>query len=223
MKKKNTTIKTYKGFDKDMKCRGFQYEVGKTYETKDKPVRCTSHGFHSCENPFDVWDYYNVSDSRFAECEVSGNIDKDSSDSKIASSKIEIKLELNLKSMIEAGIKFLFSKTIFKYKDTKLNNNRDYAQIGSSGYYAKIGSEGYSAKIGSSGDYAQIGSEGEKSVVSAIGHNSKVKAKKDSWITLAEYDNQGIIKCVKSAKIDGKKLKADTWYKLKNGKFVKTK
>lgn len=80
---KKGTIKTYKGFNKDMKCRGFQYEVGKSYETKDEPVRCTENGFHSCENPIDVFGYYPPGDSVFAECESSGNIDTDNSDSKI--------------------------------------------------------------------------------------------------------------------------------------------
>ena len=94
------------------------------------------------------------------------------------------------------------------------------AQIGSSGDYAQIGSSGYSAKIGSSGDYAQIESEGNNAVVAAIGINSKIKAKKGSWITLAEYDEDMKPVCVRSAQIDGKSLKEDVFYQLKGGGFV---
>ena len=125
----------------------------------------------------------------------------------------------------------------------KIGSSGDSAQIGSSGYSAKIGSSGYSAQIGSSGDSAQIGSSGysakigssgnsaqidssgEDSVICCAGNGSAVKAKAGSWITLAEWeysDEKGryIPHCVKTEYVDGEKIKADTWYRLKNGKFV---
>ena len=113
--------------------------------------------------------------------------------------------------------------------DTKIGSSGDGAQIGSSGYGAKIGSSGYGAKIGSSGDGAQIGSsgylakiesEGNNAVVAAIGIDSKIKAKKGSWITLAEYGEDLKPVCVRSAQIDGKSLKEDVFYQLKGGEFV---
>ena len=102
------------------------------------------------------------------------------------------------------------------------------AKIGSSGDYAKIGSSGYSAQIGSSGDYAQITSEGEDSVICCSGHNSIVRAKKGSWITLSEWEksfekDRWIPKCVKTKFVDGEIIKADTFYRLENGKFVEVK
>ena len=107
----------------------------------------------------------------------------------------------------------------------KIGSSGDYAQIGSSGYSAKIGSSGYSAQIGSSGYYAKIESTGEDSVICCAGHNSVVKAKKGSWITLAEWkrdDSKGryVPVCVKTEFVDGENIKADTWYCLKNGEFV---
>ena len=111
----------------------------------------------------------------------------------------------------------------------KIGSSGDDAQIGSSGYLAKIGSSGYGAKIGSSGDLAQIGSsgdlakiesEGNNAVVAAIGIDSKIKAKKGSWITLAEYGEDLKPVCVRSAQIDGKSLKEDVFYQLKGGEFV---
>ena len=116
----------------------------------------------------------------------------------------------------------------------KIGSSGDYAQIGSSGDSAQIGSSGYSAQIGSSGDYAKIGSSGdyaqiestgEDSVICCAGHDSMVKAKKGSWITLAEWEKseekgRWIPKCVKTEFVDGERIKADTFYKLIDGKFV---
>ena len=113
--------------------------------------------------------------------------------------------------------------------DAQIGSSGDGAQIGSSGYLAKIGSSGYGAQIGSSGDLAQIGSsgdlakiesEGNNAVVAAIGIDSKIKAKKGSWITLAEYGEDLKPVCVRSAQIDGKSLKEDVFYQLKGGEFV---
>ena len=107
----------------------------------------------------------------------------------------------------------------------KIGNSGDYAKIGSSGNSAKIGSSGNSAKIGSSGNYAQINSTGEDSVICCAGSGSVVKAKAGSWITLAEWeysDEKGrfVPRYVKTEYVDGEKIKADTWYCLKNGEFV---
>ena len=102
----------------------------------------------------------------------------------------------------------------------KIGSSGYGAQIGSSGDDAKIGSSGDLAKIGSSGDGAKIKSEGNNAVVAAIGIDSKIKAKKGSWITLAEYDEDLKPVCVRSAQIDGKSLKEDVFYQLKGGEFV---
>ncbi|WP_370797574.1 A1S_2505 family phage non-structural protein [Alistipes putredinis] len=102
----------------------------------------------------------------------------------------------------------------------KIGSSGDGAQIGSSGYGAQIGSSGDDTKIGSSGDLAKIESEGNNAVVAAIGIDSKIKAKKGSWITLAEYGEDLKPVCVRSAQIDGKSLKEDVFYQLKGGEFV---
>ena len=107
----------------------------------------------------------------------------------------------------------------------QIGSSGDFAQIGSSGNFAKIGSSGNSAQIGSSGDYAQIDISGNDSVGAAIGIGGVIKGAVGNWITLAEwvYDDdkqRRIPVCVKSAQIDGKIIKADTWYKLADGEFV---
>ena len=110
----------------------------------------------------------------------------------------------------------------------KIGSSGNSAKIGSSGNYAKIGSSGNSAQIGSSGNYAQIVSEGKYSVICCAGHNSKARAKKGSWITLAEWEyddklNAEIPKCVKTVQVDGETIKEDTFYKLLDGEFVEVK
>ena len=210
-------IIAYKGFDKNLKCRGFQYEVGKEYEM-DGDIKCCERGFHACESPLEVFDHYDMLNSRFAEVEQSGEIDKEEDTTKVCSSRIKVKAELKLADIINLGVEWIKDVTspAKLKKETDLNDNcnnsaqigssgyyaqigssGDYAQIGSSGYSAKIGSSGYYAQIGSSGDYAQIGSSrdyakiestGNHSVVMAAGNNSIAKAKIGSWITLAEWD-----------------------------------
>ena len=110
----------------------------------------------------------------------------------------------------------------------KIGSSGNYAQIGSSGNSAQIGSSGNSAQIGSSGDSAQIDSTGEDSVICCAGHGSVVKAKAGSWITLAEWEYSNkkdrlVPRCVKTEYVDGETIKADTWYRLKNGEFVEVK
>ena len=170
----NKTLIAYKGFDKDMKCRGFQYEVGKEYET-DKAKACES-GFHACENPFDVLDYYNDIEGKYCIVEQSGEIDKE--DRKQASTKIKIKAEIGFVGLFKAGIEWL--KTVTKPCDMTVNNSGYSAQIGSSGYSAKIGSSGYSAKIGSSGDSAKIGSSGDYAQIGSSGDSAKIGSSGDS-------------------------------------------
>ena len=107
----------------------------------------------------------------------------------------------------------------------QIGSSGNYAQIGSSGYYAQIGSSGNSAQIGSSGNYAQINSTGEDAVIMCAGRKSKAKGKKGSWITLAEWvkdEEKGryVPICVKTERVDGEKIKEDTYYTLKNGEFV---
>ena len=119
MSKKDNIIRGFKGFDKDLKCRGFQYEIGKDYE-QEGIVKCCERGFHFCENPFDVFRYYSPSDSRYCEVECDGNADKANDDSKVASSHIHISAEIGLNGLIKAGVKFILDKV--KCKDAKSTN-----------------------------------------------------------------------------------------------------
>ena len=210
-------IITYKGFDKDFKCRGFQYEVGNTYETDDD-IACCNRGFHACESPMEVFDYYDMLTSRFAEVEQSGKIDKEAASTKTCSSRIKIKAELKLADIINLGVEWL--KEITSPSKIEANNTSN------DGDSAKIGSSGDFAQIGSSGDSAKIGSSGQDSVIMCAGHDSKAKAAIGSWITLAEWKRiEDVWKpiCVKTEQVDGKRIKADAYYRLIDGKFEEVK
>ena len=208
-------IIAYKGFDKELKCRGFQYEVGKEYEMSGR-IACCERGFHACESPLEVFDHYDMLNSRFAEVEQSGEINKEENSTKVCSSRIKVKAELKLADIINLGVEWIkdITSPAKLKKETDLNDNgNNSAQIGSSGDYAQIGS---------SGDYAKIESTGNHSVVMAAGNNSIAKAKIGSWITLAEWnyvDDVWTPICVKTEKVDGERIKADTFYKLVNGEF----
>ena len=177
-------IKSYKGFDKNLKCRDFQYEIGKEYEM-DGEIKVCNRGFHACESPFDVFDHYTMIDSRFCEVEQDGNISKEDRGTKICSSKIKIKAELKLADMIYLGVEWLKEITSpEKIKTSIKDNSSGYgakigssgygAKIGSSGNDAKIGSSGNDAKIGSSGNYAQIGSSGNDAQIGSSGNDAKI-------------------------------------------------
>ena len=246
---KEKTIKAYKGFNPDLTCRGYQYEVGESYELPETDVKVCEGGFHACESPLEVLDHYFFCEegkmARFCEVEQSGKLDREENTTKIASSKIKIKAELKFADLIKLGVEWLKEKTMSSnIEDSNLSDkgihkqnvgsSGDSAKIGSSGGSAKIGSSGGSAKIGSSGDYAQIGSSGdyaqinstgEDSVICCAGHGSMAKAKQGSWITLAEWaynrlNGRYVPKCVKTEFVDGERIKEDTWYHLVDGEFV---
>ena len=195
-------IVAYKGFDENLRCGGFQYEIGKEYEQKDE-IKCCSKGFHACTNPFDVLNYYDANGkNRFCEVEQSGTIETDNSDTKQASSKIKIKAEIGMSGLFKAGIEWIKEKT------NPVTIIEDAEKIGTV----------------LSGDSAQINSTGKYAVICCAGDNSMVKAKIGSWITLAEWDYSEEKKCpvpvcVKTEYVDGKRIKADTWYNLVNGEF----
>ena len=208
----------FKAYDPGLVCRGYQYEEGKTYKKNGHGV-CVGGVTHYCVNPFDVLNYYPLvrEDGKFSEFTTVEAIDEPVTDDgqKFATSTIKIGVKLGFAGFVKACIDFVYEKTIKNMPSDKVDT----------GNSAQIGSSGNSAKIGSSGDSAQIDISGNDSVGAAIGIDGVIKGAVGNWITLAEwvYDNDKqhhIPVCVKSAQIDGKIIKADTWYKLSGGEFV---
>ena len=224
--------KGYKIFEKDMTCRGKQYAEFTEY-TEDKAEMCNC-GMHFCQNPMDVLDYYDLLDD---ECnvrpiaEVYGE-DVETDGVKSVTKRLRVGVKFSLGSWIKACIEFLFekSKTSVESDDrdiqssndkyAKLAASGDGAKLAASGYGAKLAASGYGAKLAASGDGAKLAASGENSIVCAIGINSTAKASLGSWITLAEFNEKGIVKLVKTEQVDGEKIKADTFYRLQDGEFV---
>ena len=203
-------MKCFKGFDKDLKCRDFQYEIGKEY-TEEKADICNC-GFHACEFPMDVFGYYPPSDSRYCEVELEANNQKSSDDSKRVGKKISVKAEIGIAGIIKAGVEYI--KEQVNWEDDKATNTGDQSAATNTGYQSAATNTGYrSAAI----------VEGKESIALATGIDSKAKGKIGCFIVLAEWkeiDNEYHIVDVKSAKVDGKNIKEDTFYTLKDGKFV---
>ena len=202
-------MKCYKGFDKDLKCRDFQYEIGKEYE--EERAKICDTGFHACENPLDVFGYYAPSDSRYCEVELDAN-DQKSDDSKRVGKKISIKAEIGIAGIIKAGVEYI--KDQVNWDDDKKSNTGDWSAATNTGDRSAATN---------TGNRSAATVEGKESVAMAIGRNSKAKGSLGCFIVLAEYKKLGReyhIVDVKSAKVDGKKIKPDTFYKLINGEFV---
>ena len=199
-------MKTYKGFDKDLKCRDFQFEIGKEYE-EEKAEAC-SCGFHACEFPLDVLTYYAPADSRYCEVEQSGEISKHTDDSKVASTKIKIGAEIGLKGLIKATFEYV------KERCTTNKIGEDNTALTGGDWSALTGGD-RSALTG--GDWSAL-TGGDWSVVYG-GEGAKVRAKKGSVLALQYWEN-GEFKGIKFKEVDGVKIKEDTYYELKNGKFV---
>ena len=169
-------MKGYKGFNKDMTCRGMQYEEGKIYKMEEEP-KCCEKGYHFCENPLDTLDYYDLCDSAFAEVEAIGDINRpkeeERQDSKIATNKIKIGAKLDLTGFIKASIDFLWEKC--KIKDKK----QDEDVQASSGYNSQLASSGDYSQLASSGDNSQLASSGDNSKLASSGYNSKLASSGD--------------------------------------------
>ena len=213
----------YKGFDKDLKCRGFQYEVGKEYEENE--VKVCEKGFHACEYPLDVFSYYPPADSRYCEVEQSGELSKDGGDSKIASSKIKIGAEIGLSGLIRAGVKFILEKVDFK--NAKESNTGDRSAATNTGDRSAATNTGYQSAATNTGYQSAATVEGKNSVAIATGLQSKAKASLGSAIVVVERGewngNSYPLKAICSAIVDGEKIKADTFYTVKDGVFVEAK
>ena len=262
-------IHAYKGFDKDLKCRGFAYEIGKDYK-QDGDIKCCENGFHACEFPLDVFRYYTPGEnSRYCTVTQSGVTDKEVGDSKVASSKIHIETEIGLDGIIKAGVKFILDKVNWKNQKesntgdySAATNTGDFSSATNTGDYSAATNTGYQSAATNTGDRSAATNTGNGSAATNTGYRSaatntgeysaatntgyrsaaKVSGKesiaivtgKDSkaagdlgdWIVLTErglWNGETYpIKEVKAFKVDGEKIKADTFYELVNGEPVES-
>ena len=216
-------MKMYKGFDKNLKCRDFQYEIGKTY-TEDKAELCEV-GFHACEHPLDCLNYYEPGESRYCEVDLDDVTDEHRDDSKRVGKKITVQGEIGIAGMVKAavniGIEEAKSKTTGDRAHAATNGYRAHAAT--NGDWAHAATNGDWAHAATNGDWAHASVSGKESIASALGIDGKAEGALGCWIVCAEWENKTEgwhIKCVKAAAVDGEKIKADTWYMLQDGEFV---
>ena len=234
-------MKMYKGFDKNLKCRDFQYEIGKTY-TEDKAELCEV-GFHACEHPLDCLNYYAPGESRYCDVDLDDVTDEHRGDSKRVGKKITVQGEIGIAGLVKAavniGIENAKSKTTGDWAHAATTGygahaaatgegahaatTGNWAHAATTGDWAHAATTGYGAHAATTGEGAHAEVSGKESIASALGIKGKAKGALGCWIVCAEWENKTEgwhIKCVKAAAVDGENIKADTWYMLKDGEFV---
>ena len=233
-------MKAYKGFNKDMTCRGFQYEIGKAYET-DAADLC-SIGFHACENPLDCFGHYAPATSRYCEVEIEDNGQRSPEDSKVVGKKIKIGAELSTEQICKLHFEYVRSRC--DPAKTNAAGDRESASAGergsaSAGWYGSASAgDGGSASAGkfgsasageygsaSAGDYGVSASRGsssagENGVAAARGKHAKVRGGIGSVLVVCveKKDSYDIAEW-KAAVVDGERIRPDTWYTVENGEF----
>ena len=248
-------MKGYKGFDRDLKCRGFQYEIGKTFTHQGEVSLCNS-GLHFCENALRVLDFYDPT-QRFAEVEAEDVVTETASDSKRVAKTIHIKDEISLSSLIQCGVKFILDKVDFA--NAKESNTGDNSAATNTGYSSAATNTGDNSVATNTGERSAATNTGDNSVATNTGNRSAATNTGDNsaatntgersaatntgkdgtaisigiegrasgsignFLVLAEWEFKNSVWkriAMGLAKVDGKKIKADTFYVLKNGKFI---
>ena len=208
-------IITYKGMDSKMQCRGMQYAVGKEFSV-DGDIECCGNGLHACERPLDVFGYYAPgTGARYFRVEQSGDMARDGSDSKVASRKMRVDAEIGIPGLAKAHIEYVKAHITTEHTDPECATAGDYgaATAGDSGaatagYYGAATSRG-SASVGANG------------IACARGNNVRVKGGLGAILVIAEEQPTDYnIAHWKAVEVDGETVKADTWYRLVDGKLV---
>ena len=243
-------MKAYKGFDKDLKCRGFQYESGKEYE--EEKAKLCERGAHACENPLDTFRYYRPGESRYCEVELEDNGDRSGIDTKVCGKRIRIGAEIGVKGVIQAGVRFVFDKcesATENHASGDLGNaaasgwRGNAAASGRRGNAAASGWRGNAAASGRSGNAAASGwrgnaaASGERGTAVATGEQGSSSANGEQCLAVAwgkdsrakgklgtwlvvTEYDSGMILNAKLVQVDGLTVKEETWYTLKNGEMV---
>ncbi|EHZ3473495.1 hypothetical protein K5T60_001937 [Salmonella enterica] len=212
-------IVTFKGFNKDLKCRDFQFKIGKTFHHDGKVEACGS-GFHACECPFDVFSYYPPAESRYAETISFGVIDREEiGDTKIASASITIKAELTLPQFIQRGIEWIWSK-IDKSLEQQIMTGYQSAAT-NTGDWSAATNTGYQSAATNTGDWSAAEVSGSQSVAASLGIEGKARASEGGAIVLCYRDEDGELIHIRASKVGENGIMPDIWYQLnEDGEFV---
>ncbi|EKB7283694.1 hypothetical protein OOY42_001495 [Salmonella enterica subsp. enterica serovar Kentucky] len=212
-------IVTFKGFNKDLTCRDFQFAIGETFHHDGKVEACGS-GFHACECPFDVFSYYPPAESRYAETISFGVIDREEEgDTKIASASITIKSELTLPQFIQRGIEWIWSK-IDKSLEQQIMTG-DWSAATNTGYRSAATNTGDWSAATNTGDWSAAEVSGSQSVAASLGIEGKARASEGGAIVLCYRDEDGELIHIRASKVGENGIMPDIWYQLnEDGEFV---
>ena len=211
-------MKCFKGFDKDLRCKDFKYEVGKEYETERAEI--CEEGFHACEFPLDVLRYYDPADSRFCEVELAAN-EQTHDDSKRVGKKIKIGAEIGLSGLIKAGVKFILEKADFE--NDNATNTGDWSAATNTGNWSAATNTGDWSAATNTGNWSAATVEGKESIAIVTGNGSKARGKRGCWLVLTERDKGNHVLGVQAVKVDGETIKEDVFYTLSGGKVTEVK
>ncbi|ELW5673395.1 hypothetical protein QL542_005257 [Salmonella enterica] len=212
-------IVTFKGFNKDLTCRDFQFAIGETFHHDGKVEACGS-GFHACECPFDVFSYYPPAESRYAETISFGVIDREEEgDTKIASASITIKSELTLPQFIQRGIEWIWSK-IDKSLEQQIMTG-DWSAATNTGNRSAATNTGNRSAATNTGDWSAAEVSGSQSVAASLGIEGKARASEGGAIVLCYRDEDGELIHIRASKVGENGIMPDIWYQLnEDGEFV---
>ena len=199
----------YKGTDKDMKCRGFQFDLGK--ECEEEKAKLCRKGFHGCEYPLDVFSYYAPADSRFFVADLDGVTDETGGDdTKRVGTKIKLKAEIGIPGIVKAAVEYIKEKA-----ESSNNQTGDCSAATNTGNYSAATNTGYCSA-------ATV--DGKESIAIVTGADSKASGAIGCWLVLTERGNWNgdtcPIKEVRAVKVDGEIIKPGVFYKLENGEVV---
>ncbi|HFW4673533.1 TPA: hypothetical protein ACIBR3_000084 [Salmonella enterica subsp. enterica serovar Orion] len=239
-------IVTFKGFNKDLKCRGFQFAIGETFHHDGKVEACGS-GFHACECPFDVFSYYPPAESRYAETISFGVTDREEEgDTKIASASITIKAELTLPQFIQRGIEWIWSKIDKSLEQQIMSGNRsaatntgnwsaatntgdcsaatntgNWSAATNTGNWSAATNTGNRSAATNTGNRSAAEVSGSQSVAAAFGIEGKARASEGGAIVLCYRDEDGELIHIRASKVGENGIMPNTWYQLnEDGEFV---
>ena len=204
-------MKVYKGTDKNMRCKGLQYEIGKAV-TIDGGVKLCERGLHACEMPLDVLNYYPPATSRYFEAELEGVTAEKRDDTKRVGNRLELKAELSIASLVKAQIEYV--------KERATPKDTEHA-TGDWGAASATGNQGAAS---ATGNWGAASATGKACVALSTGINGKVMGKIGNAIVCAERGDWNgktyPIKAILSAVVDGEIIKSGVWYTVKDGKWV---
>ena len=219
-------MKAYKGFNADMTCRGFQYKEGETYH-EDIADLCYK-GFHACEYPLDVLAYYPPNSSVYHEVELEEVSDERADDSKVCAKTIRVGARMDIASLVKASVEY----TMFKCDGSRSKHTTgdysvasatgDYSVASATGDWSVASATGFQGVASATGCRGAASANNPTAIAVAWGPFGRAKGVLGAHIVCAEWRNGKLVDA-KMAVVDGNKIKADTYYMLKNGEFAEVK